>query len=524
MLWGMAKRRSTTFQATSSAHFRNIWQLILFFPTNSHLHKKVETLPRGKPRKHKPAAFSEDSYSAFQTLRHANPNYKSLQFKRQQLPAHQYSQEIIRLLTQHNIVLITGDTGCGKSTQIPQFIIDDPTFGPTARIAITQPRRISAISVAERVAYERSEQVGQLIGYNIRLENESSSETTVLFMTPGVLLRKLQENPTLPDYNTIIIDEAHERDKHTEFLLILLRDLSTKRTDLKIILMSATLHTQKLSTFFDDLPVLHIGSSMYPVQEFFLEHILHVTGHVNHLIRNSTIAEVVSRDYHCMMCNKGFRSADDLGSHAAFCFGVPDAPPPHVVSRQSRPPAAIEDVESPVSDVESDNEDVRDDSSENNEPEGLTSADIPPMLRHEEDETLVRAYLSSWDDTMIDYDLILSLIKYLLTTEYGRDNILIFLPGWDDIVRLQTVLENSGNFPPQFFKIYPLHSNISKKQQMEIFENVSQQKIILSTNIAETSITIDNIGVVIDTGRMKEKIHDPHVKLTYLKNNWISKV
>lgn len=123
-------------------------------------------------------------------------------------------------------------TGCGKTTQVPQFILDDPEMGPTCRIIVTQPRRLSAISVAERISAEREEKLGTSIGYNIRFEAEMSESTQVLFVTPGVLLRKLQSDPTLSDYTHIIIDEAHERDRFTEFLFIVLRgmDLILSRT------------------------------------------------------------------------------------------------------------------------------------------------------------------------------------------------------------------------------------------------------------------------------------------------------
>lgn len=118
-------------------------------------------------------------------------------------------------------------------------------------MVITQPRRISAISLAERIAYERSENVGSMIGYNIRLESQYNlqpqTQTQVLFVTPGVLLRKLLDDPDLDEYSLVIVDEAHERDRFTEFLLIVLRDICMRRNStLKLILMSATMHTAKL--------------------------------------------------------------------------------------------------------------------------------------------------------------------------------------------------------------------------------------------------------------------------------------
>lgn len=148
--------------------------------------------------------------------------------------------------------------GCGKTTQVPQFLLDDDEVGPHCRIIITQPRRLSAITVAERVASERDEKIGTTVGYNIRFETEMSRATQLLFVTPGVLLRKLQSDPLLSEFSHIIIDEAHERDRFTEFLFIVMKDLCLKRADLKLILMSATLNTSKLSTYFGNIPQINM--------------------------------------------------------------------------------------------------------------------------------------------------------------------------------------------------------------------------------------------------------------------------
>ncbi|KAJ1423188.1 P-loop containing nucleoside triphosphate hydrolase protein, partial [Ochromonadaceae sp. CCMP2298] len=198
--------------------------------------------------------------------------------KRAVLPAYEHRLAVGSLLKEHQIVLISGETGCGKSTQVPQFLLDDETIGPTCRIAITQPRRLSAVAVAERIASERTEPIGATIGYNIRLDSQKSADTQVLFLTPGVLLRKLQLDPMLLEFSHVIVDEAHERDRFTEFLLIILRDICERRRDLKLILMSATMHTQKLRAYFGDIPQMNVGGSVYPVTEFFLEHALQFTG------------------------------------------------------------------------------------------------------------------------------------------------------------------------------------------------------------------------------------------------------
>lgn len=158
----------------------------------------------------------------------------------------------------------------------------------------------------------------------------------MLFVTPGVLLRKLQNDPTLEEFSHIIIDEAHERDRFTEFLMIILRRVTAKRASLKLVLMSATLQTNKLSAYFGNVPHIHIGGSVFPVQEFFLEHVLRFTDYVSQLPPlgsggggrgqdNSALATYLRncQEYTCAMCKTGpFKSPEELGTHCAMCTGV----------------------------------------------------------------------------------------------------------------------------------------------------------------------------------------------------------
>jgi len=204
------------------------------------------------------------------------------------------------------VVLISGETGCGKTSQVPQFLLDDPQVGPTCNVVCTQPRRISAISVAERVAAERGEAAGGVVGYAVRGDamenklakvNSSSSPssggdsnpspkaragagpwpTQLSFVTPGLLLRRLGSDPTLQRYTHVLIDEVHEQDKYTEFLLVLLKRLLPSRPDLRVVLMSATLRAETFADFFGGCPGLTIGTSMYPVATYFLEDALRNT-------------------------------------------------------------------------------------------------------------------------------------------------------------------------------------------------------------------------------------------------------
>ena len=168
-------------------------------------------------------------------------------------------------------------------------------------------RRISAISIAERVAQEQclsTDSLGTLIGYQVRLEAAASKDTQLLFVTPGILLRRLQSSPQLEEFTHIVIDEVHERDKYTEFLLITLRDLLPKRPDLRLILMSATLQTELLINYFASYDhdfyrqyppaVLEIEGRTFPVQEFFLEHVLELTGYIDPAVAAAAAAATSS--------------------------------------------------------------------------------------------------------------------------------------------------------------------------------------------------------------------------------------
>lgn len=269
----------------------------------------------------------------------------------------------------------------GKSTQVPQFLLD---ANPTCRIVVTQPRRISAISIADRVAEEQCQEggVGGLIGYQVRLESAFSHQTQLLFLTPGVLLRQMQSSPRLHEYTHIVIDEIHERDKYQEFLLIVLRDLLPVRPDLRLILMSATLQTMKLVEYFSlaasilhtdhNVPppaIVEMEGRMFPVQEYFLEQVLEMTGYIDASTgydggvrleeelakltgqeaeyeeqeqkqqkqnqnqsrsqngqQQQQHAVVSNVSIQCAMCGKrGFADAIELGAHIALCDGMLDS-------------------------------------------------------------------------------------------------------------------------------------------------------------------------------------------------------
>uniref|UniRef100_A0A672YPY7 RNA helicase n=1 Tax=Sphaeramia orbicularis TaxID=375764 RepID=A0A672YPY7_9TELE len=191
--------------------------------------------------------------------------------------------ELVELINSNRVLVVSGETGCGKTTQVTQFILDDYInrgVGSTCRIVCTQPRRISAISVAERVAAERAESVGNgnSCGYQIRLQSRlPRRQGSVLYCTTGIILQWLRSDPLLSSISHLVLDEIHERNLQSDVLLIIVKDLLHMRDDLKVILMSATLNAEKFSQYFDNCPMIHIPGLTFPVKEFFLEDVVEMT-------------------------------------------------------------------------------------------------------------------------------------------------------------------------------------------------------------------------------------------------------
>lgn len=178
--------------------------------------------------------------------------------------------------------MITGDTGSGKTTQVPQYLMElFAERNEPVRIICTQPRRIAAISVAERVAHERAERPGGTVGYQIRLESRMSSKTALVYCTTGILLRTLMyHDNNLERVTHLLIDEVHERDRFCDFLLGVLRSRLPRFPNLRLILMSAALDINVFSGYFSNCPVFHIQGKCFPVRQYFLEDALQLTNHL----------------------------------------------------------------------------------------------------------------------------------------------------------------------------------------------------------------------------------------------------
>lgn len=192
---------------------------------------------------------------------------------RKTLPVYQNKDEIMKYLNSNQVTVLIGETGSGKSTQIPQFLLEYLQKSKIrGSIAVTQPRRVAAINLATRVASEYGCNVGAQVGYSVRFDNTTGSNTRLKYLTDGMLLRELMMNPTLKEYSVIIIDEAHERTVLTDLILGFLKALvHDSRPDLKVIVMSATLQAEKFSQFFDNAPILFVEGRKFNVSQYYLK-------------------------------------------------------------------------------------------------------------------------------------------------------------------------------------------------------------------------------------------------------------
>jgi len=544
-----------------------------------------------------------------QKAKKSHRDYGRMLKQRKVLPAYSFASHICDAIGTHRVTVLSGDTGCGKSTQVPQFLLDDTRIGPTASIVITQPRRISAISVAERVASERCEDVGSTVGYNVRLEGATSADTQLLFVTPGVLLRRLQSSPDLNDFTIVIMDEVHERDKYTEFLMIALRDLMLRRDDLRLVLMSATIQTNELVTYWSGVGTeewadiggavppslmpaeVSIPGRTFPVQEFFLEEVLSMTGFVDDdglmfspdmdrietelmsLVTNQqpgilqqqkggvsrggnkragtqegavSVSQGDKSVLTCVMCGvSGFGLPEELGEHVALCNGggnvtmleledkVRGIDLTFIVGHDysgeavAKEEPSEEDAILPEYDSYDDEEEpgLRQGKWDGESPFGIADVVASNNLTTLTEEEMLNRYQSMHDDERVDDALLLETVKYIIQSSYGPEAILIFFPGWAEISEFTLLLESTEPFNDRTkCSILPLHSGIPSKEQRRVFVRPPEgvRKIILATNIAETSITIDDVAFVVDTGRAKEKSYDPHLKTSTLQPVWVS--
>ncbi|XP_056420970.1 ATP-dependent DNA/RNA helicase DHX36 [Hyla sarda] len=396
--------------------------------------------------------------------------YREMQRFRETLPSYSMKEEIIKMIQNNQVTVISGETGCGKTTQVTQFILDDYISrgkGSACHIVCTQPRRISAISVAERVAAERAEPCGRgcSTGYQIRLESQLPREQgSILYCTTGIVLQWLQSDQQLTRISHIVIDEVHERNLQSDILMAIVKDLLKCRPELKVILMSATLNAEKFSQYFDGCPMLHIPGLTFPVKEYLLEDVYEMV-------------KFSPKDSDCRP-----------HSNRRFMQGRTTCP-------------------------------------EKAEKEEIYRERFPGFLRQLQgkySESTIRA-VQYTDDEKVNLELIVELIRHIvLKREDGA--ILVFLPGWDTISTLNDLLMSQVMFQSDRFIIIPLHSLMPTVNQTQVFKTPPPgvRKIVIATNIAETSITIDDVVHVIDGGKLKETNYDTNNNIRTMTAEWVS--
>ncbi|CAG0883973.1 unnamed protein product, partial [Darwinula stevensoni] len=194
---------------------------------------------------------------------------QSLEETRKSLPIYPFREDLLAAIEEHQILIVEGETGSGKTTQIPQYLHEAGYTKDGKKIGCTQPRRVAAMSVAARVATEMDVKLGNEVGYSIRFEDCTSERTLLKYMTDGMLLREFLSEPDLAGYSVLIVDEAHERTLHTDVLFGLVKDIARFRDDLKLLVSSATLDAEKFSSFFDDAPIFRIPGRRFPVDIFY---------------------------------------------------------------------------------------------------------------------------------------------------------------------------------------------------------------------------------------------------------------
>lgn len=398
----------------------------------------------------------------------------SLRKSREALPAYKVRETLRDALKRHNVVVIGGETGSGKTTQIPQFLYEfmcEEGHGSSANILCTQPRRLAATSVALRVADERDEAVGGTVGYSIRLENCVSKKTQLTYLTTGIVLRRLQTDKFLGRVSHVVVDEIHERGVDTDFLLILLRDLVRRRSDLKVVLMSATMDSELFARYFDGAPVISIAGRTFPVKVMHLEQII---PEVNYTLEDGSPYEKISGDRNTRRRN----------------------------TRKNMLNLDLEDAE----------EDVE------------REKDQRKLARavHASPKTLDTLARMNYD--VINYELIEYVVDYIDNILRIPGAVLVFLPGMAEIQRCMEQLSCNPRLAKSCL-FYNLHSSLGSSEQQGVFRRPppGKRKVILGTNIMETSITIDDAVFVIDTGKAKENRYNARKSLSELVTVNISK-
>lgn len=397
------------------------------------------------------------------------------------LPVSARRDEIAQAISQHQVVIISGETGSGKTTQIPKICLQLGR-GVAGMIGHTQPRRIAARSVAERIAAELGQKVGkepgEVVGYQVRFTDEVGPTTLIKLMTDGILLAEIQSDPMLRRYDTLIIDEAHERSLNIDFILGYLARLLPLRPDLKVIITSATIDSDRFAR--------HFGRWNGPIGQ-------------GTLIEAAPVIEVSGRTFPVEIRYRPL-AADTPASYSSSSTS-PDAQP------AESSPATASAIE-----------------------EESTGSGVEQLVLEDPDDPLALEGYGAGQD--IDVETAICHAVDELCSE-GPGDILVFLPGERDIRDTEQALrDHLGNRAPRDIshskspadiEILPLFARLSSAEQHRIFEEYSHRRIVLATNVAETSLTVPGIRYVIDPGMARISRYSNKTKVQRLPIEEISK-
>ncbi|XP_010424776.1 PREDICTED: DExH-box ATP-dependent RNA helicase DExH3-like [Camelina sativa] len=388
---------------------------------------------------------------------------------RKSLPSFKDKERLLQAIARNQVIVVSGETGCGKTTQLPQYILEseiESGRGAFCNIICTQPRRISAMAVSERVSAERGEPLGETVGFKVRLEGMRGKNTHLLFCTSGILLRRLLSDRNLNGVTHVFVDEIHERGMNEDFLIIVLKELLPRRPDLRLILMSATLNAELFSNYYGGAPTIHIPGFTHPVKAHFLEDVLEITGY-----------KLTS-----------FNQVDDYGQEKTW-----------KTQKQLMPRKRKNQITTLVEDA-------------------LTKSNF------ESYNSRTRDSLSSWMPDCIGFNLIEAVLCHICRKE-RPGAVLVFLTGWDDIRSLSDQIKAHPLLgDPNRVLLLMCHGSMATAEQRLIFERAPPniRKIVLATNMAEASITINDVVFVVDCGKAKETTYDALNNTPCLLPSWIS--
>ncbi|KAF4624002.1 hypothetical protein G7Y89_g14173 [Cudoniella acicularis] len=437
-----------------------------------------------------PEAINRRTIQLKQRLKTSQSDKSSEQLRKAKnsLPVNQHHEQIVNMVSGSTYSIITASTGSGKTTQVPQILLEDAILkgeGGSTNIICSQPRRIAAMSVARRVAAERREELEDTVGYHVRFDAKTPKNTgSITFCTTGILLKQLHyhADELMDKASHIVLDEVHERNLDIDFLMLVLKNVVDRRkrsglTVPKVVLMSATFDAELFATYFGHIeangvsqpcPSIVIPGRNFPVQEFYLDDIFQQLDHYD-----SAELDLLKYD---PTLRKYCEYEDSLASRLSLNKS------PH-----------------------------------NDRIEGQESTDMVGETESDPNS----------EEALIPFSLVATTVAHIARTS-SQGAILVFLPGMQEILKVEELLRmqplgvDFGD--TSRFRIFALHS-LLKDTQTDVFAPLQSgcRKIILATNIAETSITIADIQYVVDSGKLRETHYDSSTQISSLPCMWVSK-